>query len=118
MGDAQSIPQNLAALTGTGSRQIGWAKANAMAAKGDVGGDNSAGGVIGINGNPHPDTAGRAMVAQPVEEDGWGDQLGKPMPFSAPNQAGWGWLDFGTAGGWSLGGRPHLWSQALGWRKV
>jgi len=37
-----------------------------MAAKGDVGEDNSAGGVIGINGNPHTDTARSALVAQPV----------------------------------------------------
>jgi len=72
LGDAQSIPENRAALTDNGSRQIGWAKANAIAAKGDVGEDNSAGGVIGINGNPHPDTAGRALLTQPVDEDGWG----------------------------------------------
>ena len=72
MGDAHSIPKKLAALTGTRSRQIGWANANAMAAKGDVGEDNSTSGVNGINGNQHPDSAGRALVAQPVDEDSWG----------------------------------------------
>ena len=41
-----------------------------MAAKGDVGQDNSEGGVIGIGGNPHPETAGRAPVEQTVGKGG------------------------------------------------
>ncbi len=51
-GEAQGIPKKLAAFTGAGGRQIGWANANAMAAKGN---------------------AGRGLVAQPV---GVGGDLG------------------------------------------
>ena len=69
-GEAQGIPKQLAAFSGTGGRPIGRANANALAAKGNAGEDYGAGGVIGIGGNPHPGTAGRGLVAQPVGEGG------------------------------------------------
>ena len=53
-----------------GGRQISRANANALAAKGNAGEDHGAGEVIGIGGNPHPGTAGRGLVAQPVGEGG------------------------------------------------
>ena len=66
----QGIAEKLAAFSGAGGRPIGRANANALAAKGNVGEDYGAGGVIGIGGNPHPGTAGRGLVAQPVGEGG------------------------------------------------
>ena len=69
-GKSQGIPKKLAELARAGSRQIGRANANVLAAKGNAGKDYGAGGVIGIGGNPHPGTAGRGLVAQPVGEGG------------------------------------------------
>jgi len=69
-GEAQGIPKQLAVLARAGGRQIGRANANALAAEGDAGKDYGAGGVIRIGGNPHPGTAGRGLVAQPVGEGG------------------------------------------------
>ena len=69
-GEAQGIPKQLAVLARAGGRQICRANANALAAKGNAGKDYGAGGVIGIGGNPHPGTAGRGLVAQPVGEGG------------------------------------------------
>ena len=56
-----------------GGRPISRAKANALAAEGNAGEDHGAGLVIGVGGNPHPTTAGRGLVAQPV---GVGGDLG------------------------------------------
>ena len=69
-GEAQGIAKKLAAFTGAGGRPISRANANALAAKGNAGEDHGAGGLIGISGNPHPGTAGRGLVAQPVDEGG------------------------------------------------
>ena len=69
-GESQGIPKQLAVLAGAGGRQIGRTNANALVAEGDAGKDYGAGGVIGIGGNPHPGTAGRGLVAQPVGEGG------------------------------------------------
>jgi hypothetical protein len=69
-GEEQDIPKKLAAFTGAGGRPIGRANETALAAKGDAGEDYGGGGVIGIGGNPHPGTAGRGLVAQPVGEGG------------------------------------------------
>ena len=69
-GEAQGIPKQLAVLARAGCRQIGRTYANALAAEGNAGEDYGAGGVIGIGGNPHPGTAGRGLVAQPVSEGG------------------------------------------------
>ena len=71
--EAQGIAKKLAAFTGAGGRPISRANANALAAKGNAGEDHGAGGVIGISGNPHPNIAGRGLVAQPVGE---GSDLG------------------------------------------
>lgn len=56
-----------------GGRPISRANANALAAEGNAGEDHGAGLVIGVGGNPHPTTAGRGLVAQPV---GVGGDLG------------------------------------------
>ena len=69
-GKSQGIPKKLAELARAGSRQIGRANANVLAAKGNAGKDYGAGGVIRIGGNPHPGNAGRGLVAQPVGEGG------------------------------------------------
>ena len=53
-----------------GVGQSAGATANALAAKGNAGENHGADGVIGIGGNPQPGTAGRGMVAQPVDEGG------------------------------------------------
>ena len=82
-------------LAGAGGRQIGRTNANALVAEGDAGKDYGAGGVIGIGGNPHPGTAGRGLVAQPVGEGG---DLGGGV--EALQQFGVGW-----AGGVPLGQR-------------
>ena len=57
-------------LARAGGRQIGRANANALTAKSNASEEYGAGGVIGIGGNPHPGTAGRGLVAQPVGEGG------------------------------------------------
>ena len=69
-GEAQGIAKKLAAFSGAGGRPIGRANANALATEGNAGENYCAGGVIGIGGNPHPNTAGRGLVAQPVGEGG------------------------------------------------
>jgi hypothetical protein len=73
-GEAQGIPEKLAAFTGAGGRQISLANANALAAKGNAGEDHGAGGVIGIGGNPHPDIAG---------EDWWRNQWARAVIWVA-----------------------------------
>jgi len=57
-------------LAGAGGKPISRTNANALAAEGNAGEDYCAGGVIGIGGNPHPCTAGRGLVTQPVGEGG------------------------------------------------
>ena len=69
-GEAQGIAEKLAAFSGAGGRPIGRANANALAAEGNAGEYYCAGSVIGIGGNPHPGSAGRGLVAQPVGEGG------------------------------------------------
>jgi len=69
-GEAQGIPKQLAAFSGAGRGQISRANANTLAAKGNAGEHYCAGGVIRIGGNPHPGTAVRGLVTQPVGEGG------------------------------------------------
>lgn len=63
--EAQGMQEKLAVLARAGGRSIGRANANALAAEGDASEDYDAGGVIGIGGNPHPDTAGRGSAGAP-----------------------------------------------------
>ena len=77
-GEAQGISKRLPVLAGALSRPISRANANALAAEGDAGEDYCSGGVIGIGCNPHPGTAGRGLVAQPVGEGG---DLGGGVPL-------------------------------------
>ena len=69
-GEVQGISKRITLLAGAPSRPISRANANALAAEGDAGEDYCSGGVIGIGCNPHPGTAGRGLVAQPVGEGG------------------------------------------------
>ena len=69
-GEAQDVAEELATFSRAGGRPIGRSNENALAAKGNAGEDHGAGGVNGIGGNPHPSTAERGLVAQPVGEGG------------------------------------------------
>jgi hypothetical protein len=60
-GEAQGIPKKLSAFSEAGGRQVSRANANALAAEGNAGMEYDAGGVIGIDGNPNPGTAGRGL---------------------------------------------------------